>query len=98
MSSDIRGRRFRTPKDGQRQWAVPSAALNFPSTVPGITAHNWQAGVTPTSTMAHKGMVSAAKVLAGAILDFLSKPLQCGIALHQVCLCVAVAKLDGSLP
>ena len=26
-------------------------------------------------------------------LNFLSKPLQRGIALHQVCLCVAIAKL-----
>jgi len=30
--------------------------------------------VTPTSTIAHKGMVSASKVLAGAILDFLNHP------------------------
>jgi aminobenzoyl-glutamate utilization protein B len=46
----------------------------FPSTVPGVAAHNWQAGVTPTSTIAHKGMVDGAKVLTGTILDFLTRP------------------------
>jgi aminobenzoyl-glutamate utilization protein B len=69
-----RGQSASSNDNGDVTWVVPSAALNFPATVPGITAHNWQAGVTPTSTMAHKGMVSAAKVLAGAMLDFLTKP------------------------
>jgi aminobenzoyl-glutamate utilization protein B len=59
---------------GDVAWVVPSAALNFPSTVPGIAAHNWQAAVTPTSTIAHKGMVAGSKVLAGTILDFLTNP------------------------
>jgi aminobenzoyl-glutamate utilization protein B len=53
---------------------VPSGVLNFPASVPGISYHNWQAAVTPTSTIAHKGMISGSKVLAGAILDFLTKP------------------------
>jgi len=30
--------------------------------------------VTPTSSIAHKGMVAGAKALAGTILDFLAKP------------------------
>jgi aminobenzoyl-glutamate utilization protein B len=30
--------------------------------------------VTPTSTIAHKGMVAGAKALAGTMLDFLTKP------------------------
>ncbi len=55
-------------------WVVPTAALNFPASVPGINYHNWQAAVTPTSTIAHKGMVAATKVLAGTILDFLTEP------------------------
>jgi aminobenzoyl-glutamate utilization protein B len=59
---------------GDVSWAVPSAVLIFPASVPGINYHNWQAAVTPTSTIAHKGMVVGSKVLAGAILDFLTKP------------------------
>ncbi len=60
--------------NGDVTWVVPSAALNFPASVPGINYHNWQAAVTPTSTMAHKGMVAAAKALSGTVLDFLTKP------------------------
>jgi aminobenzoyl-glutamate utilization protein B len=59
---------------GDVSWVVPSAVLNFPASVPGINYHNWQAAVTPTSTIAHKGMVVGSKALAGAILDFLNKP------------------------
>jgi aminobenzoyl-glutamate utilization protein B len=59
---------------GDVSWVVPSGTLNFPASVPGISYHNWQAAVTPTSTIAHKGMISGSKVLAGAILDFLTKP------------------------
>jgi aminobenzoyl-glutamate utilization protein B len=59
---------------GDVSWVVPSGTLSFPASVPGITYHNWQAAVTPTSSIAHKGMVAGSKVLAGAILDFLMKP------------------------
>ena len=69
-----RGQSASSNDNGDVTWVVPSAALNFPSSVPGINYHNWQAAVTPTSTIAHKGMVSASKVLAGTILDFLTKP------------------------
>jgi aminobenzoyl-glutamate utilization protein B len=60
--------------NGDVTWVVPSVALNFPGSVPGIGYHNWQAAVTPTSTIAHKGMVAGAKVLAGTIIDLLSRP------------------------
>jgi aminobenzoyl-glutamate utilization protein B len=60
--------------NGDVTWVVPSAALNFPASVPGIGYHNWQAAVTPTSTIAHKGMIAGAKVLAGTILDLLTRP------------------------
>ena len=59
---------------GDVSWVVPSAVLYFPASVPGINYHNWPAAVTPTSTIAHKGMVVGSKALAGAILDFLTKP------------------------
>jgi aminobenzoyl-glutamate utilization protein B len=60
--------------NGDVTWVVPSAMLNFPGSVPGIGYHNWQAAVTPTSTIAHKGMVAGAKVLAGTILDLFARP------------------------
>ena len=42
--------------------------------MPGIAPHNWQAGVTPTTSIAHKGMVAGAKALAGSVLDLLTDP------------------------
>jgi aminobenzoyl-glutamate utilization protein B len=69
-----RGQSASSNDNGDVTWVVPSAALNFPASVPGINYHNWQAAVTPTSTIAHKGMIAGSKVLAGTILDFLTKP------------------------
>jgi aminobenzoyl-glutamate utilization protein B len=69
-----RGQSASSNDNGDVTWVVPSAALNFPASVPGINYHNWQAAVTPTSTIAHKGMVAGSKALAGVILDFLTKP------------------------
>jgi aminobenzoyl-glutamate utilization protein B len=59
---------------GDISWVVPSAVFGFPASVPGISYHNWQAAVTPTSTIAHKGMVVGSKALAGAILEFRTRP------------------------
>jgi aminobenzoyl-glutamate utilization protein B len=59
---------------GDVTWVVPSAALNFPASVPSIGYHNWQAAVTPTGTIAHKGMVAGATALAGTVIDFLTRP------------------------
>jgi aminobenzoyl-glutamate utilization protein B len=53
---------------------VPAGLLAFPAIVPGITIHEWHAAITPTSPIAHKGMVAGAKVLAASILDLLTKP------------------------
>jgi aminobenzoyl-glutamate utilization protein B len=42
--------------------------------VPGVGAHNWRAGVTPTLSLSHKGQVAGAKVLAASLLDMLTEP------------------------
>jgi aminobenzoyl-glutamate utilization protein B len=58
---------------GDISWTVPAGLLGFPSIVPGTTIHEWHAAITPTSTIAHKGMVSGAKVLAASILDLMTR-------------------------
>ena len=58
--------------NGDVTWVVPTGAINFPASVPGINYHNWQAGVTPTMSIAHKGMVVGAKVMADSLLDLLT--------------------------
>ncbi len=59
---------------GDVSWTVPAGLLAFPSIVPGITIHEWHAAITPTSTIAHKGMVAGAKVLAASVLDLITRP------------------------
>lgn len=59
---------------GDITWNVPTGVLNFPSSTPGVLYHHWKAAVTPTSAIAHKGMVVGAKVLAASVLDLLMSP------------------------
>jgi aminobenzoyl-glutamate utilization protein B len=58
--------------NGDATWNVPTGLMAFPASVPGITYHHWAAAVTPTSTIAHKGMVVGAKVLAASVLDLMT--------------------------
>jgi aminobenzoyl-glutamate utilization protein B len=65
---------FASNDSGDVSWVVPAVVYTFPASVPGINYHNWQAAVTPTSTIAHKGEVAGAKVLAATILDLMTSP------------------------
>ena len=57
---------------GDITWVVPTVNLRFPASVPGINYHNWQAGVTPTSTIAHKGELVGAKAVAATVIDMMT--------------------------
>jgi aminobenzoyl-glutamate utilization protein B len=57
---------------GDITWNVPTGALGFPSSAPGVLYHHWKAAVTPTSSIAHKGMVAGTKVLAASVLDLVT--------------------------
>lgn len=59
---------------GDITWVVPTGTLRFPSAVPGVQAHHWSAGITPTLSIAHKGAVVGAKVMAASVLDLLTSP------------------------
>jgi aminobenzoyl-glutamate utilization protein B len=48
--------------------------VRFPSVVPGIQAHHWSAGITPTMSIAHKGALIGSKVIASSVLDLLTSP------------------------
>jgi len=60
--------------NGDITWNVPTGLLYFPSSVRGVLFHHWKAGITPTSSIAHKGMAAGAKVLAVSILDLMTSP------------------------
>ena len=59
---------------GDITWVVPTGTVRFPSAVPGVQAHHWTAGITPTMSIAHKGAVVGAKVIAASVLDLLTSP------------------------
>ena len=60
---------------GDLTWLVPTGRLTFPSNIPGIAAHHWAAGVAPATSIAHKGAVAGAKVLAASAMDFFTNAL-----------------------
>jgi aminobenzoyl-glutamate utilization protein B len=57
---------------GDITWVVPAATVRFPVVVPGVQPHHWTAGITPTMSIAHKGSVVGAKVIAASVLDLLT--------------------------
>ncbi len=54
---------------------VPTAQINTATYPVGIGSHTWQATASSGSSLGMKGMLYAAKVLAGAIWDLLEQPV-----------------------
>ena len=59
---------------GDVSWIVPTVHLNIPTFAAGTTLHSWQAVAQGKSSIAHKGMLYAAKIMALTALDFLQNP------------------------
>lgn len=59
---------------GDVSWKVPMVKFYFPANIPNIGFHHWAAGVALATSIAHKGAVAGAKVLAASALDFLTDP------------------------
>ncbi len=55
-------------------WVVPTAGLVTATWVPGTSAHSWQAASAGGTSIGSKGMMVAAKTLAGAMIDAFSNP------------------------
>ena len=59
---------------GDVSWLTPTAQISavcWPSGVPG---HSWQVVTCGKTELAHKGMLYAGKVMAGAVIDLLNDP------------------------
>ena len=54
---------------GDVSWICPVAQLNIATMPAGTAMHSWQEVAVGKSAMAHKGMLYAGKVLAGAAID-----------------------------
>lgn len=59
---------------GDVSWVVPMGRLWFPANIPNVGFHHWAGGVVLATSIAHKGAVTGAKVLAASMLDFLMDP------------------------
>ena len=58
---------------GDVSWAVPTVGLRTATYVPGTPGHSWQAVACTGSSIGRKGMLVAAKTLAGMALDLLNE-------------------------
>lgn len=59
---------------GDVSWQTPTAQIHtatYPSRAPG---HSWQHVACGTTSIAHKGLLSASKVMAGAAIDLYENP------------------------
>ena len=59
---------------GDVSWVCPTAQIYAATWVPGTPGHSWQVTSQGKSAQAEKGMLYAAKVLAGAAVDLLEHP------------------------
>ena len=59
---------------GDVSWMVPTARLRIATWVPGTSAHTWQAVSAGGMSIGIKGMMNAAKVIAGTAVDLYNDP------------------------
>ena len=59
---------------GDVSWMVPTAGLRTATWVPGTSAHTWQAVSAGGMSIGMKGMIIAAKTIAGAAFDIYEAP------------------------
>ena len=59
---------------GDVSWVVPTAWCHIPTLAIGPAGHSWQTVAQGKSSIAHKGMLMAGKVLASTAMDFFTDP------------------------
>ncbi|MBC8346205.1 MAG: amidohydrolase [Candidatus Marinimicrobia bacterium] len=59
---------------GDVSWMVPTAGLRTATWVPGTSAHTWQAVAAGGMSIGMKGMMNAAKTIAGTAVDLYNNP------------------------
>jgi aminobenzoyl-glutamate utilization protein B len=59
---------------GDISWKVPMVKFYFPGSIPHINFHHWAAGVPLATSIAHKGALAGAKVMAACIVECLKDP------------------------
>jgi aminobenzoyl-glutamate utilization protein B len=59
---------------GDISWKVPMVKFYFPGGIPHINFHHWAAGVPLATSIAHKGALAGAKVMAACVVECLKSP------------------------
>lgn len=59
---------------GDVSWVCPTAQINAVTEASGTPGHSWQEVSQGKSSVAHKGMLFAGKVMAGTVIDMLESP------------------------
>jgi aminobenzoyl-glutamate utilization protein B len=59
---------------GDVSWAVPTVGFGTATWVPGTPAHSWQAVAAGGTSIGHKGMLLAARLLAVTAVDLFENP------------------------
>ena len=59
---------------GDTSWVCPTAQINAVTEAAGTPGHSWQEVSQGKSSVAHKGMLFAGKVMAGTAIDLLENP------------------------
>ena len=68
---------------GDVSYVCPTAEIYTATWVAGTYAHTWQATAQGKSTFAHKAMLFAGKVLAGATIDLINDPDKLALAKEE---------------
>jgi len=55
-------------------WVAPSISIRVPGGVQGTIGHNWTASIAQGTSIANKGEVQGAKLLAASMIDMLESP------------------------
>jgi aminobenzoyl-glutamate utilization protein B len=53
---------------------VPTATVQFPGKVPGVSGHHWSTVACGFGSAAHKGLNAGAKAMAGTAIDLMTQP------------------------
>lgn len=59
---------------GDISWKLPTVTLRFPSNIPGLPGHHWANAISMATPIAHKGVVTGAKVEAMTLIDLFTQP------------------------
>lgn len=59
---------------GDVSWQTPTAQINTVCFVSGAPGHSWQNVSLAKSSIGHKGLIKAAEILAGAMVELFEKP------------------------